>query len=59
MGEYGGWGIRYGATGKAFNVQGNQGVKLTLKSGQTLLIGSLRPAELEKAISTALKLKKA
>ena len=59
MGEYGGWGIRYGATGKAFNVQGNQGVRLALKSGQTLLIGSLRTVDLEQAISTALKLKKA
>ena len=55
IGEYGGWGIRYGATGKAFNVQGNQGVKLTLKSGQTLLIGSQRSAELASAISATLQ----
>ena len=38
--DYGGWGIRYGRKGKAYNVSGNQGVLLTLKDGRTVLIGS-------------------
>jgi hypothetical protein len=38
--DYGGWGIRYGTKGKAYNVRGNQGVVLTLKSGESILIGS-------------------
>lgn len=54
LAEYGGWGIRYGKSGKAYNVSGNQGVLLTLKSGKTLLIGSQRPSELESAILTTL-----
>jgi hypothetical protein len=38
--DYGGWGIRYGKKGKAYNVSGDQGVRLTLKDGKTVLIGS-------------------
>ena len=32
--------IRYGKKGKAYNVSGDQGVRLTLKDGKTVLIGS-------------------
>ena len=49
--DYGGWGIRYGNTGKAYIVQGNRGVLLSFKDGKTLLIGSQRPNDLESAIS--------
>lgn len=52
--EYGGWGIRYGARGKAYNVSGNRGVELQFADGRTLLIGSQRAEELEKAIQTIL-----
>lgn len=38
--DYGGWGIRYGGKGKAYNVSGNKGVLLELETGKTLLIGS-------------------
>tara|TARA_B100001123_G_scaffold424049_1_gene535046 strand:- start:1951 stop:2439 length:489 start_codon:yes stop_codon:yes gene_type:complete len=38
--EYGGWGIRYGWKGKAYNVSGNKGVLLTPKEGKTTMIGS-------------------
>ena len=38
--DYGGWGIRYGRKGKAYNVSGNKGVLLTLKNGKNVLIGS-------------------
>ncbi len=48
--EYGGWGIRYGPKGQAYNVSGNQGVQLELVNGKRLLIGSQRPEELWQAI---------
>ena len=38
--EYGGWGIRYGVKGKAYNVKGNKGVMLYLNNGPNILIGS-------------------
>jgi hypothetical protein len=53
--EYGGWGIRYGRGGKAYNVSGNKGVQLVLKNGKRLLIGSQRPDELVEAISSVMK----
>jgi len=48
--EYGGWGIRFGSSGKAYNVSGNRGVQLELSDGRKLLIGSQKPEELFKAI---------
>lgn len=53
--EYGGWGIRYGRKGKAYNVSGNRGVQLELFRGKHLLIGSQRPDELAQAINDLLK----
>jgi hypothetical protein len=53
--EYGGWGIRYGRAGKAYNPKGNQGVQLVLKNGKRLLIGSQKPEELVKAINSFVK----
>lgn len=50
LSEYGGWGWRMGANGKAYNVKGNQGVQLILKDGEKFLIGSQKAAELELAI---------
>ena len=52
--EYGGWGIRYGLKGKAYNVSGNRGVQLELSEGKKILIGSQKPEELVKAIALAL-----
>ena len=49
--DYGGWGIRYGLKGKAYNVSGNKGVLLNLKDGKTVLIGSQRADELGYAVS--------
>jgi hypothetical protein len=49
--EYGGWGIKYGSGGKAFNVSGNQGLQLELSNGEKLLIGTLKP----EVIAVALK----
>lgn len=43
--EYGGWGIRYGLHGKAYNVSGNMGIRLTFLNGRKLLIGSQKSDE--------------
>lgn len=51
--EYGGWGIRYGLKGRAYNVSGNRGVQLTLTNGKRILIGSQRPDELAAALAQA------
>ena len=48
--EYGGWGVRYGTKGMAYNVSGDQGVQLELTNGKRLLIGSQRSEELAKTI---------
>jgi hypothetical protein len=53
--EYGGWGIRFGKAGRAYNVSGNRGVQLELVDGKRILIGSLRSAELAHAIQEQMK----
>ena len=52
--DYGGWGIRYGRKGKAYNVSGNKGVLLTLKDGKNVLIGSKNHEVLCSAITEIL-----
>ena len=52
--DYGGWGIRYGTKGKAYNVSGNKGVLLTLSEGKNVLIGSKNHEALESAINEQL-----
>ena len=44
--EYGGWGLRYGRKGKAYNVSGNKAVFLTLCNEKNVLIGSQKHGEL-------------
>jgi len=44
--HYGGWGIRYGIKGKAYNIHGKHGIKIWFKSGKPILIGSQRSDEL-------------
>ena len=51
--EFGGWGIRYSAQGKAYNVSGNRGVQLEFINGKQLLIGSRRAEDFARAIETA------
>lgn len=53
IGEYGGWGIRVGLQGRAYNVSGDEGVQLTLADGKRILIGSQKSGELEAAIRAA------
>jgi hypothetical protein len=50
--EYGGWGVRSGAGGMAYNVSGNRGVDLRLTDGKSLMIGSQRPEEFALALRT-------
>ena len=50
LAEYGGWGIRYGKNGMAYNVSGSEGVRLVKKSGKQLLLGSQKAGELARAI---------
>ena len=48
--DYGGYGIRYSAQGKAYNVSGKRGVRLHLDEGKPVLIGSQKPDQLASAI---------
>ena len=50
--EYGGWGIKYGFKGKAYNVSGNKGVKIFLKNGLNIMFGSQKHNELAKALKS-------
>ncbi len=50
LGDYGGWGIRYGFKGKAYNVSGNKGVKVHLTNERNILFGSQKHNELERAL---------
>jgi hypothetical protein len=54
--EYLGWGIRWGPSGRAYNLNGDRGVQLVLASGRRVLIGSERADELEAAIAEAMRL---
>ncbi|MBC7185845.1 MAG: hypothetical protein H5U38_02315 [Calditrichaeota bacterium] len=51
--EYGGWGIRYGRNGMAYNVSGNRGVQLEFTNGKRLLIGSQQPEVIVRAMEEA------
>ena len=51
--EYGGWGIKYGFKGKAYNVSGNKGVKIFLKNGANIMFGSQKHKELAKVLKVA------
>ena len=53
--EYGGWGIKYGFKGKAYNVSGNKGVKIFLKNGLNIMFGSQKHNDLAKALKSVSK----
>jgi hypothetical protein len=53
--DYGGWGIRYGLHGKAYNVYGNMGIRFTFSNGKKLLIGSQKPDEFESVLQKIMK----
>lgn len=50
LGDFGGWGYRLSANGKAYNMRGDRGVQLTLVDGGRVLIGSQRPDALAAAL---------
>lgn len=49
--EYGGWGIRRGMSGVAYNVKGNMGLQLVLKNGKKILIGTQKAEELKQILA--------
>lgn len=51
--EYGGWGIRFGRSGTAYNIRGHQGIQLELKNGKKLLLGTQQPQEFLEAVRAA------
>jgi hypothetical protein len=48
--EYGGWGNRRGKSGRAYTIKGKQGLQLTLKNGDKILLGTSKPDEISKVI---------
>jgi len=44
--EYGGFGIRFGPMGRAYNVSGDKGVQIIFKDQSKLLIGTNRPEDI-------------
>jgi hypothetical protein len=53
--EYGGWGIRYGRKGRAYNVSGNMGLDLTLKPSKSFLIGTQTPDSIRYAMEKLMR----
>lgn len=53
--EYGGWGIRFGLNGKAYNVKGNKGIQVKLKSGKKILFGTQNEIEVKDVIQLYFK----
>lgn len=57
--EYGGWGLRFGLSGKgtAFNVSGDKGLQLEFTDNKKLLIGTNKPNELTETLNKIGQLK--
>lgn len=54
--EFGGWGIRYGKTGDAYNIAGNKGLQLEFSNGKKLLIGTNKTEEISATLCKMNKL---
>ena len=50
LAEFGGWGIRGAGENQGLNAQGDRGVRVRLRDGRRILIGSRRAEELAEAI---------
>ncbi len=50
--DFGGWGIRVGPRGRAYNISGNRGVQLEFKNGKRLMLGSRKPEAMVTAIQS-------
>ena len=56
--EYGGWGIKFGRRGKAFNVSGNIGLELKLKyRKKTILLGTQNPEEFKRVLEQYIQMR--
>lgn len=55
LSEYGGWGIKHGRSGKAYNISGDRGAQLVLTNSRRVLIGSQQADELASTINLHLK----
>ncbi|WP_152041910.1 hypothetical protein [Salinigranum salinum] len=53
--EFGGWGIRWAPGKIAYNVHGNQGIRILRTNGRVVLIGSQHPEEFVKTIDEAVQ----
>lgn len=51
--EFGGWGVRVGPSGKAYNVKGHSGIQLVLRTGKRILIGTQHPDRFMAAVEQA------
>jgi len=49
--EYGGWGIRFNRTGKAYTVSGKIGLQIELSNGKEILIGTENPEKLLQSLN--------
>ena len=49
--DYGGWGIRSKNGVRVYNVSGNKGLQVKLKSGKTILIGTQLETELTRFLT--------
>ncbi|HNQ82220.1 MAG TPA: hypothetical protein PLW31_05410 [Bacteroidales bacterium] len=49
--EFGGWGVRYGLKGTAYNVKGNMGAQFDLKNGKRFMLGTQNPDALRYALN--------
>ena len=50
LSEFGGWGLKYGRSGWAYTILGDQGVQLIMDNDKRILIGSQNADALEQAI---------
>ncbi|MEO0743990.1 MAG: hypothetical protein AAFY49_01455 [Pseudomonadota bacterium] len=50
--EFGGWGLRYGSSGRAYSMSGSEGVRLVLDDGSQITLGSQNAEALASAIET-------
>ena len=50
--EYGGWGIRYGNKGWAYNVKGKHGLQILKTDGKRILIGTQNPEEVSEYLAS-------
>lgn len=50
LSEFGGWGIKGTKNNRAYNVSGDMGLQITLKSGRKLLVGTANPKKMEVAL---------